>query len=113
MRRLILTFAVAFAVVIACDAAREDERLAQLVVGEWQGGRHAVQYFGDGTWRFDPEEGTTHGTWRIEGGRFVRTWASGDSQVYDIITLDSTDLVLRGPDGTIFKHTRIVSRRSP
>ena len=113
MPRFLLSFAAAFAVLAACSAMPEDERLAQLVVGEWQGGRHAVEYFGDGTWRFDPEEGTTHGTWRIQDGRFVQTWAGGGSQVYDIITLDSTDLVLRGGDGTIFKHKRIISKRAP
>jgi hypothetical protein len=100
--------------VAVCSASRDDDALSRLVVGQWQGGRHAEEYFADGTWSFLPEVGTTSGTWRIAEGRFVKSWAGGGSAVYDIVRLDATHWVLRGADGTIFTHERIVHRdRSP
>ena len=98
------------AIVAVSSASPEDDALSRLVVGQWQGGRHGEEYFADGTWRFLPEEGTTSGTWRIADGRFVKSWAAAGSAVYDIVRLDATHWVLRGADGTIFTHERIVRR---
>ena len=93
--------------------ATDDDALSRLVVGQWQGGRHAEEYFADGTWRFLPGEGSTHGTWRIQDGRFIKSWSGGDSVAYDIVRLDAAHFVTRGADGTIFKHERIVGPRPP
>src|SRR5262249_58054811 len=43
------------------------------LVGKWSSPRHDYQYKGDGSWTMLPaDEGTTHGTWRIDGNQFFR-----------------------------------------
>jgi hypothetical protein len=96
-----------------CVASPEDRRLSSLLVGEWQGGRHAEQYMTGGTWRFDPAEGTTHGTWRIAAGRFIKIWATGPSESYEIVSLDKGTFVIRGKDGIVYRHRRMARPLSP
>ncbi len=96
-----------------CVASPEDRRLSSLLVGEWQGGRHAEQYMTGGTWRFDPAEGTTHGTWRIAAGRFIKMWAAGPSESYEIVSLDKDTFVIRGKDGIVYRHRRMARPLSP
>lgn len=109
------TFAlICFAALLAtaiCHAAPDDSTLYRMLVGEWQGARHSVQYMKDGTWRFNPAEGTTHGKWRIVGGKLVETWRfTGDSEnssaTYDIVVIDDKTLKLRDAKGTVFTSKR-------
>jgi hypothetical protein len=89
MRKHVCAALVVICVAAVCSASPADARLSRLLVGEWQGGRHAVDYRADGTWRFCPLAGTTHGKWRIEAGRLIKTWRflgeSEDSSTVDQI----------------------------
>jgi hypothetical protein len=98
-----------------CLGLPGDAELANRLVGEWQGGRHAEQYLNDGTWRLDPAQGTTHGTWRVESGRLTKTWQllepPGElTRSYEVLVLDAKKLVLRDDRGTIFTSTRMTQR---
>jgi hypothetical protein len=43
------------------------------LVGKWSSPRHDYLYPSDGSWTMLPaDEGTTHGTWRIERNQFLR-----------------------------------------
>ncbi len=48
--------------------------LSRRLVGKWSSPRHDYLYRRDGSWTMLPaDEGTTHGTWRIEGNQFFTT----------------------------------------
>ncbi len=106
MQKLIATGVILLSgVCFSCSAS--DAQSERLFIGEWQGGRHSVQYKQDHTFRLDPAEGTTHGKWRIQDSRFIMTWPTGESVSYEILVLDKKAFVIRSDDGTIFTHTRM------
>lgn len=112
MRTFALACFIAFLTTTVCHSATDDRTFSQLLVGEWQGARHAVQYMKDGTWRFDPAEGTTHGKWKIEHGKLIETWrfvgsSEDSSATYDIVVLDKKTLKLRDSKGTVFTSKRV------
>jgi hypothetical protein len=61
----------------------DSKQESRLHVGKWQSTRHTYIFRADGTWRFAPEDGTTHGRWHISGNRYFE----GDS-AYTIILLN-------------------------
>jgi len=88
---VVIVALIAPAIVLALP---DDSTLTQLLVGTWQGPRHATEYRADGTWFLDPpDEGdNTRGKWRIEHGRLIETWRFTDetedsSSVQEIIEL--------------------------
>ena len=115
MRTIALFCFSAFLAVAICHAAPDDRALSGLLVGEWQGARPSVPYMKDGTWRFNPAEGTTHGKWRIADGKLIQTWrfvghAEDSSATYDIVVIDDKMLKVRDAEGTVFTSKRM---RSP
>jgi len=89
-----------------------DSQLSTKLIGEWKGTRHAYQFMKDGTWRYDPALGTTHGNWRISHGKLIETWRfigspNDSSSSYDIISLENGTLNLSGSDGRVFIWTRM------
>lgn len=111
MHKLIWALLVMVLISTIGRAASDDDSMAKLLVGEWQGSRHAVQYMKDGTWRLDPSEGTTHGNWRIVKGKLIETWRfqgeSKDSSVsYEILVLDQKTLKTRDQKGVVFTSIR-------
>src|SRR3954454_2551211 len=118
MRQYILTIACSIFLVGISLGAPEDGELARRLVGEWQGGRHAEQYMQDGTFRLDPAQGTTHGTWRIANGQLTKTYQlteppSEKSVTYQIVALDNKRLVLRDEKGMEFKSSRMAGPLPP
>ena len=112
MKHLFLKIILLLTAITACYASPTDADLSRQILGTWQGGRHAVQYQANGTWRFDPKDGTTHGTWKIANGQLVKSWRfDGDSKdtsaAFSIISLTNKQLTVRDKDGTIFNNTRI------
>jgi hypothetical protein len=112
MRSLILAIILSVVVNTFCSASPNDAQSSKLIIGEWQGGRHAVQYMKDRTWRFDPLDGTTHGKWHIKDGRLIQTWrfngeSTDSSASYDILELSSKKLVIRDKDGASFTSWRM------
>jgi len=112
MRHLFLKIFLLLATITAGYASPDDTSLSRQILGTWQGGRHAVQYLPNGTWRFAPKDGTTHGAWKIANGQLVESWRfTGDtkdtSAAYTIISITNLKLIVRGQDGTTFTSSRI------
>jgi hypothetical protein len=112
MRTFALACFIAFLTTSVSHGAPDDGTLSRLLVGEWQGARHAVQYMKDGTWRFAPAEGTTHGKWKIQHGKLIETWrfvgnSEDSSATYDIVVLNGKILKLRDGKGTLFISNRV------
>ena len=105
MRKTILKSILLLAAITSVYAGSPDDaKKSAMLVGEWQGSRHSTQYKADGTWRLNPLEGTTHGKWKIEDGKFIETWRfNGDPKdsiaVYDIVALNGKKFILRTKDG--------------
>jgi len=86
----------------------DGKSLSSLRVGEWTSPRHSYLYRADGTWTMLPEEeGTTHGTWRIEGNQNVETVATDPPQTWQatIILITKADFVFMDQTN-IFYETR-------
>ena len=74
-----------------------DSKISGRLVGKWSFPRHDYLYRGDGAWTMLPaDEGTTHGTWRIEGNPFVTTASIGASarDQYTILLTTNKDFVI-------------------
>jgi hypothetical protein len=83
--------------------------LSSRLVGKWSSPRHDYLYKGDGSWTMLPaDEGTTHGTWRIEGNQFFTTASIGppDPAKYTIILITKKDFVIADQSG-VFYETRL------
>ena len=83
--------------------------LSRRLVGKWSSPRHDYLYRSDGSWTMLPaDEGTTHGTWRIEGNQFFTTASIGSSDPaqYTIILITKTDFVIADQSG-VFYETRL------
>jgi hypothetical protein len=80
-----------------------------LMVGKWSSPRHEYLYRADGTWSMLPEEeGTTRGSWRIEGNRFFNQadCESGDTSANTILLLTKDNFIFT--DGkTVFYEERL------
>jgi hypothetical protein len=79
-----------------------------LRVGQWESPRHDYLYRADGTWTMLPaEEGTTNGTWRIEGNQCFETAATYPplSLQYTIILITKNDFVFTD-QAIVFYETR-------
>jgi hypothetical protein len=79
-----------------------------LRVGEWESPRHDYLYRADGTWTMLPaEEGTTNGTWRIEGNQAFETTATDPPLAlqYTIILITKNDSVFTDQTN-VFYETR-------
>ena len=83
--------------------------LSRRLVGKWSSPRHDYLYPSDGSWTMLPaDEGTTHGTWRIERNQFFTTASIGspDPAQYTIILITKTDFVIADQSG-VFYETRL------
>jgi hypothetical protein len=83
--------------------------LSSLLVGKWESPRHDYLYRADGTWSMIPEEpDIAHGTWRIEGNRYIDTHASDPPQAtqYTIILITKRDFVFTDHE-VVFYETRL------
>ena len=83
--------------------------LSGRLVGKWSSPRHDYLYRRDGSWTMLPaDEGTTHGTWRIEGNQFFTTASIGppDPAQYTIILITKKDFVIADQSG-VFYETRL------
>lgn len=83
--------------------------LSRHLVGKWSSPRHDYLYRRDGSWTMLPaDEGTTHGTWRIEGNQFFTTASIGppDPAQYTIILITKKDFVIADQSG-VFYETRL------
>jgi hypothetical protein len=83
--------------------------LSSRLVGKWSSPRHDYLYKSDGSWTMLPaDEGTTHGTWRIEGNQFFTTASIGppDPARYTIILVTKNDFVIADQSG-VFYETRL------
>ena len=79
------------------------------LVGKWSSPRHDYQYKGDGSWTMLPaDEGTTHGTWGIDGNQFFTTASIGpsDPAKYTIILITKKDFVI-ADQSSVFYETRL------
>jgi hypothetical protein len=87
----------------------DSKKFSALMVGKWKSPRHEYLYRADGTWTMLPEEeGTTHGTWRIEGNRYysIASIEPADTGPYTIILITEKYLVFsEGSD--VFYETRL------
>jgi len=106
MRVCIAVIAVALICSVTAGSLPDDATLSRLLVGTWQGARHATQYRSDGTWIMDPQNSdllhgqNTHGKWQIKEGKLIETWRfegepSDSSTVDEIIELTSQILRFR------------------
>jgi hypothetical protein len=83
--------------------------LSRRLVGKWSSPRHDYLYPSDGSWTMlRADEGTTHGTWRIERNQFFTTASIGspDPAQYTIILITKTDFVIADQSG-VFYETRL------
>jgi hypothetical protein len=83
--------------------------LSGRLVGKWSSPRHEYLYKGDGSWTMLPaDEGTTHGTWRIEGNQFFTTASVGpsDPAKYTIVLITKMDFVI-ADESSVFYETRL------
>jgi hypothetical protein len=83
----------------------DGKALSGLLAGQWESPRHDYLYRADGTWTMLPaDEGTTHGTWRIEGNQYFDT-NSLDTQTgqYTIILITKNDLVFADKTGVFYE----------
>ena len=83
--------------------------LSGRLAGKWSSPRHDYLYKSDGSWTMLPaDEGTTHGTWRIEGNQFVTTASLGtsDATKYTIILITKKDFVI-ADQSNVFYETRL------
>jgi hypothetical protein len=83
--------------------------LSRRLVGKWSSPRHDYLYRSDGSWTMLPaDEGTTHGTWRIERNQFFTTASIGspDPAQYTVILTTKTDFVIADQSG-VFYETRL------
>lgn len=93
-------------------APEDTKGYTKLMVGKWSSPRHEYIYRADGTWSMLPEEeGTTRGSWRIEGNRFFNQadCESGDTSAYTIILL-TNDIFIFTDGKTVFYEERILGR---
>lgn len=84
----------------------DSRKLSQFLVGKWQSPRHEYLFRKDGTWSMLPlEEGTTHGTWRIEGNQYSDTAATKPPMTsrYTIIVLNERYFVFMDKDYVFFE----------
>jgi hypothetical protein len=84
--------------------------LSRRLVGKWSSPRHDYPYRSDGSWTMLPaDEGTTHGTWRIEDNQFFTTASIGlpDPAQYTIILITKKDFVIADQSG-VFYETRLI-----
>jgi hypothetical protein len=88
--------------------ASDEKGLADRLAGEWASPRHEYRYKKDGTWTMLPEDdGTTHGTWRIEGNQYTTT-NSVDTRTdrYTVIMITKKYFVLADEEA-VFYETRL------
>ncbi len=81
--------------------------LSGRLVGKWSSPRHDYLYRGDGSWTMLPaDEGTTHGTWRIEGNQFFTTASIGSSapDQYTIILITNKDFVIADRSSVFYEE---------
>ena len=88
--------------------ASDEKALADRLVGEWASPRHEYRYRPDGTWTMLPEDdGTTHGTWRIEGNQYSTTNSLDTvTNRYTIILITKKYFVLADEEA-VFYETRL------
>jgi hypothetical protein len=86
----------------------DSKTLSSLLVGQWESPRHDYLYRADGTWTMLPiEEGSTNGSWRIEGNQYFDTAATEPplKTQYTIILITKSDFVFTDQTN-IFYETR-------
>ena len=95
---------------IAGSQVTDSVNPAQRLVGTWQGGRHRMQYFADGTFVTDPHlvPNPPRGQWRVEGDRLIEyAPPSGITIKLNIVSVTDRDLVTRDDEGHTYRSTRI------
>lgn len=85
----------------------DSKTLSGRLVGKWSSPRHDYRYRGDGSWTMLPaDEGTTHGTWRIEGNQFFTTASIGSSapDQYTVILITNKDFVIADRSSVFYEE---------
>lgn len=90
-------------------APSDSVELSRRLVGKWQSPRHDYLYQSDGTWTMLPaDEGTTHGTWRIEGNQYVDTASLyPDKPSQSTVILINQKYFVTADDDGVFYETRL------
>ena len=101
IRTVISALLIAFftaAIIVA--APMNPEVIAKLVIGKWQGGRHLTQYLPNHTFLMDSEPGDTpRGTWQLDGDKLLKTFSEGGTDVYTIISINKTEMIIQSAAG--------------
>jgi hypothetical protein len=89
------------------NSVLQSQNFTRLLIGKWQGGRHLTEYFADGTFILDPDpDSPPRGQWRVEGDKLFKSFSEGGTDVYIIISINETELVIQSRDGKQYTLTK-------
>ena len=109
MKTILSALLIAFALASSCIAAPKDrETTAKLLIGKWQAARHLTQYLPNRTFLMDAEPGTPpRGTWRLEGNKLLKTFSEGGTDIYTIISISKSEMVIANQEGKQYSLKRV------